>query len=423
MIRQCLAYTQIPKDLIISVIGDSTGNEVAEWVYLWASALASEYAATHRVEYSLYDAATGQFPVPTVLTAGPSGELCANTGGAVFGFIPQQSALAIPAGSDLDVRAKIAPADWTPAARQGIASHWIGTTQRSWALLLNTNGTLALWYSGDGSAQTFVNSTASTGFTDGDTRWVRATLDIDNGASGTTVTFFTSTDGTTWTQLGNTVTTAGALAGLFQSTGDIYLGARTGEALVGKVFHVEARVGANGKQILPPGLSDWQYPTGISMGGSPTIKILNASVSGYNIANFLTAANIDNAIRRIGHGMILVSLGHNQGSDSGFAFTTATGGANGSVTEMITAIRARTQVPLIWIAQNPQTNAATRPVSHAIRLTQLTAYLRSQGIGTIDVFSPFAETPNWQTALMADTVHPNAAGQAVWLAAVREALI
>jgi hypothetical protein len=122
---------------------------------------------------------------------------------------------------DLDVRAKIRATDYTPAAIKVICAHAGASGNRGWALALNaTTGRPMLRYSTNGT--TWVDDVATAALpsvTDNVTDiWVRATLDVDNGASGRSTRFYSSADGITWTQLGSTVTTAGTVT-LYSPTG------------------------------------------------------------------------------------------------------------------------------------------------------------------------------------------------------------
>ncbi len=147
---------------------------------------------------------------------------------------------------DIDIRARVAPADWTPAAAQAIVGKDSGATtaNRSYLFYLNTDGTLHLLWSTNGQdAGSFDKaSTVATGFTDGDSRWVRAVLDVNNGAAGNDVKFYTAADSatepTSWTQLGTTVTTAGNTS-IFDGNGVLDIGARTSSGTLqfsGKIY-------------------------------------------------------------------------------------------------------------------------------------------------------------------------------------------
>ena len=127
-----------------------------------------------------------------------------------FLSVPDEAALDIT--GDIDIRVQVALDDWTPAAVNYFAAKMAGgDPQRSWRFGVNTTGTLSLeWYPLGTNASVIAKfSTVVTNITDGATKWVRVTLDVDNGAAGNDVKFFLSDDGVTWTQLGLTVTTAG----------------------------------------------------------------------------------------------------------------------------------------------------------------------------------------------------------------------
>jgi hypothetical protein len=84
--------------------------------------------------------------------------------------------------------------------------------------------------------------------------WVRATLDVDNGAAGRDIKFYTSTDGVTWTQLGATVTQAGTTS-LFVGTAEVNVGSYNNgasERMAGRVFSAEVRNGIAGTVVTNP---------------------------------------------------------------------------------------------------------------------------------------------------------------------------
>jgi hypothetical protein len=77
--------------------------------------------------------------------------------------------------------------------------------------------------SNDGTAFLTINATTATGFSDGTSNWVRATIDVNDGAGNRVTKFYTSSNGTTWTQLGTTVTTAGTTT-IFDGTAVLEFG-------------------------------------------------------------------------------------------------------------------------------------------------------------------------------------------------------
>ncbi len=157
---------------------------------------------------------------------------------------------------DIDIRARVAAADWSPAAESYIVAKWTTTgNQRSYALTLDTTGALILRWSADGTAVLSASSTANlSALAANATKWIRATLDVNDGGGNRVITFYTSDDGTTWTQLGATVTTAGTTS-IFASTAVLELGSHTGGTaglFAGKLFRAEVRSGIGGTAVAAP---------------------------------------------------------------------------------------------------------------------------------------------------------------------------
>lgn len=205
----------------------------------------------------------------TMLTAGPVTYTGANSGSGVAvdgtglislpgstGAASTPDAAALDITGDLDVRAKVAAADWSPSADQYIVAKYVVTgNQRSYALVLTTTGALAFQFSADGTTAVTKTSTANLSSLAADAvKWVRATIDVDNGASGYTVRFYTSDDGTTWTQLGADVVTATATS-IFSGTAPLEVGARNDGAadyLIGKVYEARVYNGIEGTLVANP---------------------------------------------------------------------------------------------------------------------------------------------------------------------------
>ena len=164
--------------------------------------------------------------------------------------VPDSAALDIT--GDLDLRAYVALDDWTPSAGPTfIAKDASSGTQSSFSFQMSSAGRLFFSWSSNGTSYTATQSTVSVTPADGAPLWVRATFDVDNGASGNDVKFWTSNDGSTWTQLGTTVTTAG-VASIFAGTGQVTLGstANTGAALAGKIYRAQILNGIDGTKVL-----------------------------------------------------------------------------------------------------------------------------------------------------------------------------
>lgn len=173
--------------------------------------------------------------------------------GAASNFLSTPNAAALQITGDIDIRAHLALDDWTPAAVVAIAGKWNVEAQKSYYLRLQTDGTLRLvWRTSSGGADVSANSSVATGITDGAAKWVRATLDVDNGASGYDVKFYLSDDGATWTQLGTTQT-GGGTTSIYAGTDQFEIGSVVNGAaqmLSGNVYKVQLLSGIGGTVVL-----------------------------------------------------------------------------------------------------------------------------------------------------------------------------
>lgn len=164
---------------------------------------------------------------------------------------PDSAALDIT--GDIDLRCELAADDWTPAATSGLLGKWDGGTT-SYLLWVNTAGTLSLFWVDSGGTTRSATSTVATGFTDGARKWVRGTLDVDNGAAGRDIKFFTSDDGVTWTQLGTTVTQAGTTS-IRAGTALMKVGEVSGTRMAGKFYRAQVLNGIDGTIVFDANMS------------------------------------------------------------------------------------------------------------------------------------------------------------------------
>lgn len=160
---------------------------------------------------------------------------------------------------DLDVRMEVWPHTWRPGRDTILMSKYSGAgNQRSWAFYVNQTGSIVLVWSTDGTTgtRTFATSTAFVPSTAGRIG-IRATLQVNNGAAGNTVTFYTSTSITgTWTQLGATIVTAGVTS-IFSSTSRLVVGGGddtpgifvNGIAGGGRIYKAEVYNGIAGTRV------------------------------------------------------------------------------------------------------------------------------------------------------------------------------
>lgn len=175
--------------------------------------------------------------------------------GASGNYASTPDSPAVSITGDIDIRVKVALDDWTPAAiTQTFMGHQgTGDPNRAWLFQAISSGSLQLTWFPLGTLASAVTkvSTVPTGFVDGTTNWVRVVHDVDNGAGGNDVKFYTSPDGVTWTQLGTTLTTAGAAVRI-DSIDPLAVGARnngTNDFLSGNIYYAELRSGIDGAVV------------------------------------------------------------------------------------------------------------------------------------------------------------------------------
>jgi hypothetical protein len=156
---------------------------------------------------------------------------------------------------DIDIRVKVAMDDWTPAAVVDcLITKIASVTQISYLFRVDSSGKLRLTWSSNGTSVTAdrdLLSTVATGFVDGSLHWVRTTLDVDNGAAGSSAKFYTSDDGVAWVQLGATVNSI--VTSIFDSTSQVEIGTQqlgTTFPMHGKIFYAEIRDGIDGGVVL-----------------------------------------------------------------------------------------------------------------------------------------------------------------------------
>jgi hypothetical protein len=146
--------------------------------------------------------------------------------------------------------------------------------------------------------------------------------------------------------------------------------------------------------------------------GAQTITVYNASISGANTLFPLGGRWAAMVAGISSPDVTFLNYGHNQGtaSDSWKADYL-------SLTESVSDTCPGAGVVLIL--QNPSTVGTTQASRNAV----YDQIARQRGFGTINVWQSFIDYgPTWTTDLMADTVHPNAAGSLLWTAQVVTAM-
>lgn len=405
---------------VVQLVGDSTGDQSTEWFGLLGAKLGTDFS-NYNVLYRPWNLSTQFYDIPTVMQSGPSGQSALTFASGAVNYTGDNLT-----ANDLDVRLRLKPTSWASGGLQVPMCKWASTgNQMSWWFGYTSTGLLCLTWTTSGAAGTQVQkfSTVVNGFTAGTEHWIRATLDVDNGASGSDLKFYTSVDGITWTQLGTTVTTAGVTS-IFGGTARYQLGAldtTLGSTYAGDISWAEVRDGIDGRSVVPPlpmvwdQISNWLANTVVHT-GSPTIMMLNGSEGGQNMAYWDNATRRPKVMAPHGQHLILLSTGHNETQVTSQTYVTA-------YSTWITNIKALIpNVPIVILTQNPQTapRVTTSIRVHAARGIVAMALARSlAGVYGIDTFPAFTDTAN---QVSGDGVHPTTAGEQVWRDYVYNAL-
>lgn len=425
-------------------MADSTSNETTEWFYLTMSSLLASYPAV-TVHYRLWDDTAQGWGALSVLQTGTAGEAYLATDGTnnrIFSVV--DNATISPTG-DISVRVKFQPTgSWIAGSDSEIFNKFGAAGQRSWRFYLRgSDGKLVMEHSNDGTTLKANTSSVAVGFSSGQAGWIRADLDIDNGASQYATTFYTSTDGTNWTQLGTTVTGAGASASIFDSTTDINLGSRGGSgiAVAGKLYAADlySGIGANPTLLAAwrPGELYWTGTSDVNSGldvcgntwtanslakdnvtGARVVGLLNASVSGQVLSYFTDAtrfAKLAGSRCRMVH----ISLSHNEGGtyNSGDAYRSVFSG----LVDQILAVQPDAAV--VVHGQNPKASPSTTDAirRHADRIRQLAELAATRDLGWVDAYA--AMLGSEATYVGADGIHPTTAGTTLWTALTKRFLL
>ncbi|NUR03060.1 MAG: hypothetical protein HOY79_43095 [Streptomyces sp.] len=184
-------------------------------------------------------------------------------GQATAATTPDSAGLSIT--GDIDVRVDAELAVWGDGVTSASTTATLGTVvlggkwanaAAEWWLLVTNTGCLQFSWTADGS--TVLSATSAALYAPpGERLSVRATLDVNNGSGGWTVTFYTSTTAGTagpWTQLGNPVTGTGTTS-IFNGTAALAAGEITGLGYgqrARKIYAMQVRSGIAGTVVANP---------------------------------------------------------------------------------------------------------------------------------------------------------------------------
>jgi hypothetical protein len=176
--------------------------------------------------------------------------------GVAGNYFSTPDSAAVSITGDIDLRAYCAAIDWTPSSTQAIIAKFDGTTNNRCYMLqvIATTGVIRLVTNpvgNSGAANVVYDSTVAPSVTNLDPLWIRVTLDVDDGAGNKTAIFYTSLNGTTWTQLGSPVTTAGTTS-IFNGSNALEIGSSTQgtlESFAGRIYRTQIYAGLDGTDL------------------------------------------------------------------------------------------------------------------------------------------------------------------------------
>lgn len=402
----------------LMVQGDSTGNDDDEWVMLVTQAFAAQYPTAH-VKYSLWNDVNQDHDAWRVVQAG-SGERHALMNNSRTFFTPLAAFTAIT--GDIDVRIRVSLDTWADGTARTFMARYGAAGQRAWRLGMNTSNRLFFAWTADGTNEsTAGGNVAATGpvpFANGDTGWLRATLDVDNGGGGRTVSLYYSLDGATWTSLG--VSSGGVVASIFDANlTDYEIGGRgsNGELITGKIYEAQIRNGIGGPIVNPQPIEAWMPRTASgqgagTFGGGPTLYVINASRSGANLTYLTDTTRFPMMMPPFIGATVFQSCCHNDYTlTNGLAYQAL---RDGWLSQM------KTRLPMasfVLVTQNPEMSPSTleNVYSHARRRLELMGWARRNGVEVVDTYGAIVSDPRGAAFLTkVDGIHPTAAGSQLW---------
>lgn len=171
--------------------------------------------------------------------------------GAANSYFSTPDAASLRITGDIEIVARVKLTDWTPAAEMAVAARY-AFLNASYMLSVGPTGTLTMWHTADG-ASAISQASSIPPFANGTTYWIKATLDVDNGAAGRNYAFYYAADQvaepTSWTTL-STHTVAGTTS-IYAGTQRLEVGTYGGGTwlLAGSVYRTIIRNGIGGTTV------------------------------------------------------------------------------------------------------------------------------------------------------------------------------
>jgi lysophospholipase L1-like esterase len=417
---------------VITCLGDSTGNDYGiDWFPLLADKIAAAfpaYTVTHRGWSDTLQA----YDKPERVQTGTDGDMYLTTGPGMNTQLICADTEANSITGDLSIAVKIAFDVFPPTTSVDVCGKCNAAGDRSLYLTIDTAGKPKFQWSVDGT--NLISRTCSAALVpnaDGSLPWLGCTLDVDNGAGGFDVKFWTSSDAVSWTQLGAT-STATPETSVFDSTAEWILGGRGGVmwSVAGKMYAMRVyadtafsvpvldfsagMMDAYSKAASDPQGNSWTIPSSSTGAfyGAPEITVLNGSVAGSDISYVLDSTRLAKQVA-MQPNLVFVNHGHNSGAGGAYLLPSAFVTAYATLCDAIQTAWPRAGI--VAVAQNPKgTPVEQRLIDiHAMRVASTRQYAASKNYALIDAYGALYGHPE----LMLDDgvgAHPTPAGQQVW---------
>ena len=405
------------ESLVIQVLGDSTGNEDTEWVYLLAQKMKEQYP-NYNIKYSVYDNTNSRYPTfRDIGTPGTERSLRYNGSGYIY----QLERSHVPLTSqNLDVRIKLSLDNWASGTNRTLISRYGPSGKRGWRLKINTSNLLLFEWSEDGTnlkSKGYTTNVSS--FTNGQPIWLRVTLNcFDTTLNTFVVTFYKSDDGITWTQLSTHTDTSGASTSIFNADWDYEIGgySNNGEVISGNIYDVQICDGINGDDVCPKPIDAWRPNlfhdetewAGYFV-GNPTLYIYNGSIPGYGIEGYSDFSLVRKMVKNSFYPLIFVSISHNDRSYRNDTYYT-------KLKALTDKLKTYCYEPnIIFLTQNPRISPALYINEHAKRRRLIMDFAKKNGFSFIDTYYEFLKDNRGVAALVnSDGIHPNQYGSQLW---------
>ena len=286
-----------------SISAGNTGNMLVKtYIYLDTGVSTTAYQTT-----TTASTAVGSGKV-IVAVARPANAQYLSLPGISGNYASTPDSAAVSITGDIDIRVRVATDDWSPSGSSQFMAKDDRGTNREWEFSLNTTGLFYLaWWESGGTLRE-VNSSVVNSITDGAIKYVRITLDVNDGAGGHVVRFYTGDNGINWVQLGTDRNAGAFTTSIRDLASPVTAGATADGAtpFTGKIYYAELRNGIDGTVVASFDASDgaagetsfasvktgevWTVNTS---GGTPAALVTNREEATFFILTGMGGQNID----------------------------------------------------------------------------------------------------------------------------------